>query len=91
VLYWSDGIVFKGRPFTIGGYNAETRTDTYEIDVNKLELISKAHLLLAKYYHTLCQDAYSIYSVGGVRDLYEGVEELTDDCEKYVVADDKWL
>ena len=79
MLRFSDGIMFKGRPFSIGGYKAK---DTYEIDIKKLELIKRAYLLVSKSGHTLCKDADAIYSVGGWD---------VADCEKYVVANDKWI
>ena len=83
MLSLSDGIMFKGRPFSIGGDGP--KKDTYEIDINKLELIKKAYLLVAKYNHTLCKDANALYSVGGTNATW-----ALADCEKYYVANDKW-
>ena len=64
----------------------EAKNDTYEIDVKKMELFKKDYLLVAKYDNTLCKDADAIYSVGG----YSYPFALAD-CEKYDVANDKWI
>ena len=90
MLTASDGIMFKGRPFSIGGYRDGPAKDTYEIDVKKLELIKKAFLLVAKYKHTLCKDDDAIYSVGGTTSCLDSDYALAD-CEKYDVANDKWI
>ena len=80
--------MFKGRPFSIGGDGP--KNDTYEIDIYKLELIKKAYLLVAKYNHTLCKDGDVIYSVGGTTD-YSNSKYALCDCEKYDVANNKWI
>ena len=53
-------------------------------------LIKRAFLLVPKFNHTLCKDADAIYSVGGRKNLDDEFVDCAD-CEKYEMANDKWI